>query len=184
MAPGFRAGAATGDDVGVADQAADPGGADDARGGAGEQRLDRPLGGAGDRHDAAVGLGEARLDGHAHLLQRSLQGAEVLRDARLHIAADDRRDGALVLADDGPGGARQEHGQAGGDAFAGPSIALGGRGQQSGDGGDGAAGAVVAERGTSATNGGGGGGGAGRIAIASPSIGGGLTASPGFTAVP
>ena len=59
-------------------------------------------------HDTAVRLRHHRAGGDAAAAQRCLEGIEIGRDPRMHVAVENRRRGALVLADDGPDLARGE----------------------------------------------------------------------------
>ena len=85
--------------------------ADDAGGRAGQQHLQAGRLAELGRHDAAVRLGDHGLGGDAGLLQGRLQGRQVARHDRLHVAVDRGRGGALVFADDRPDIAGAEHRQ-------------------------------------------------------------------------
>ncbi len=89
--------------------ARDEAGADDTGGRAGEQHLQACRLAELGRHDPAVRLGHHGLGGDAGLLQGRLQGREVARHDRLHVAVDRGRGGALIFANDRPHVAGAEH---------------------------------------------------------------------------
>ena len=89
----------------------DEAGADDAGGRAGQQHLQAGRLAELGRHDPAVRLGHHGLGGDAGLLQGRLQGREVARHERLHVAVDRGRGGALIFANDRPHVAGAEHRQ-------------------------------------------------------------------------
>ena len=90
-------------------QIGDVGRADHPRGGARQDHLyaiGLAMLGA---HHAAVGLGDLEVHRHPALAQRALQAFQVMRDARLHIAADGGGQRTFVFADDRPDLMRAGH---------------------------------------------------------------------------